>query len=118
MNTSQKYGFVSTMAITASILLTGCASPEEFGDGAAKIFGAVSIYTACGILESTPYGEDLIRQFPALIDFAESAVSQDSKWEAFLESLKDAEQQATIAKDGVAAASSIADAVKACAENR
>lgn len=113
-----KAGLAAATALLASLALTGCSSAQEFADGAAEALGTASLYAACGIIESTPYGEDLIRQLPALIDFAESAVAQDSKWRAFLDSLKDVERQATVAKDSAAAAASLADAVAICVANK
>lgn len=113
-----KPALAAATAVTLTLGLTGCSSPQEFADGAADALGVASLYAACTIIESTPYGEDLIRQLPALIDFAESAVAQDTKWKEFLASLKDVEKQATVAKDGAAAAASLADAVAICAENK
>lgn len=110
--------FVVPAALAASIVLSGCSSPQEFADGAAEALGAASVIAACGILEASPYGEDLIRQLPAVIDFAESAVAQDAKWQGFLDSLKDAERQATVAKDTAAATASLAEAIKVCAANK
>ena len=108
---------MAAAALALTVGLTGCANAQEFADGAADAFGMASVYGACTIIESTPYGEDLIRQLPAIIDFAESAVAQDSKWEEFLTSLKDVQKQATVAKDSAAAAASLADAVAICAKD-
>lgn len=113
-----KRALTAATAFTIAFGLTGCASAQEFADGAADAFGLASVYGACTIIESTPYGEDLIRQLPAIINFAESAVAQDSQWEEFLASLKDVQKQATVAKDSAAAAASLADAVAVCAKNK
>jgi hypothetical protein len=118
MNSPFKTVVTALAAISVTVGLTGCSSAQEFADGAADALGVASLYGACAILESTPYGEDLIRQLPVIIDFAESAVAQDAKWEKFLTSLKDVEKQATVAKDGAAAAASLADAVAVCVANK
>lgn len=118
MKQLSKRAVTAATALALAIGLTGCANAEEFAEGAANAFGLASVYGACTIIESTPYGEDLIRQLPAIIDFAESAVAQDSKWEEFLTSLKDVQKQAIVAKDSAAAAASLADAVAVCAKNK
>lgn len=118
MNSPFKPAVTALAAISLAFGLTGCSSAQEFADGAADALGVASLYGACTIIESTPYGEDLIRQLPAIINFAESAVAQDAKWDKFLASLKDVEKQATVAKDGAAAAASLADAVAICAANK